>query len=82
MGQRSSASPWMISVGVRTWWAKVDGEWAAYHARSSCGAPPYSSAQKTWPMSLVPYIDSRSKQGAPQTAAWKRSVRPIVHAVM
>ena len=59
-----------------------DGECAAYHARSSCGGPPHCSSPKVWLMSLVPYIDSRSKQGAPQTAALKRSVWPIAQAVM
>jgi hypothetical protein len=33
-------------------------------------------------MSLVPQKDSRSKQGAPQTAAAKREVWPMVQEVM
>ena len=82
IGQRSSDSPWITSVAVVAWCANVDGEWAAYQSRRACGGPPYWTSHQLWPMSLVPYIDSRSKTGARLTAALKRLVCPIVQATM
>ena len=71
---RDPAAQRWIRFGWIAFWTNDDGDCARSRSRSCHGIARFCSGTKEWPMSPVPNIDSRSKTGAPITAARKRSV--------